>query len=437
MSKPVIPGQVLFRSLLTGIRWTFLHKVVGAGAGFGISVLSARLLGTEGYGALQYVLGVLQIVLVFGAFGLNQVIVRETAVASNENAWGRSRGIMTFALPLMATLTALGALAGGVLTIWPLHPDLIWLFALGFAATFARQMTVPFTAYLNGLRKIGLSGLGETTRNLILLGLLVFAYFIVRPDATEPQAVMKLRLIAALAGFVLLVVLTVVVSRRLPGGYFTPAARYDIPTWLRQGLSMMLVAGAGVVFANSDILMIGAMLDTASVAPYHAASRAADLTVFALAITLTPLGPIISKLHAAGQQRELRDIVRRSTRINFAIGLVAAAGLVVLAVPFLRLFGPDFVAGSAALRILVVAQLVNVAVGPVQLLLVMTGHHKYAAIGVVVAAISNLAMNAIFIPLFGIEGAAIGTAVSIITWNLLLLMFVRRHVWATNDERAK
>jgi O-antigen/teichoic acid export membrane protein len=431
MTANISSTQGLFRSLLSGIRWTFLHKLIAAGAGLGVSVLSARLLGIDGYGALQYVLSMLQLVIVFGAFGLNNIILRETAASTNENAWGRSRGAMTFAFPLMVVLTSLCALLIGWVTIWPLHPDLVWLFVLGFAATLTRQMAVPLTAFLNGLRRIALSGLGETMRSLMLLGFLAVAYFILLPDGAWPEAVMTMRAVAGLGSLILLLVLTVSVSVRLPGCFFKTAPIYDIARWIPQGASLMLVAGSGVIFANSDILMIGAILDTASVGPYHAASRVAELATFALAITITPLGPIITKLYAAEQRVELRSIVRRSTKINLVIGFIVTIVLVIFAVPLLRIFGAEFSSAATALRILVVAQLFNVAAGPVQLLLIMTGHQKFAALGVIVAAASNITLNAVLIPLLGVDGAAIGTAVAIVSWNLLLLYFVRKYVFSS------
>lgn len=427
----------LFASLISGIRWTFLHKVVAAGAGFGISILSARLLGEAGYGALQYVLAVLQMVLVFGAFGLNQVIVRETAFSTNANDWQRCKGAMAFALPTVGVLTAIGAFLGALSAIWPVHPELVSLFIFGFFATLARQLAMPFIALLNGLRKIALTGFGETVRNLLLIGMLTVAFFIMRSSSVGPESIMVIRMVAAMGGLVTVLVLAAMVLRRLPGDYFGTTAKYEIAAWIRQGASLVFVAGAGVVFANSDIVMIGAMIDASSVGPYHAASRAADLTAFALAITITPLGPIIAKLHGAGQFEELRATVRLSTRINLAVGLIVAATLAVFAASFLSLFGLEFTKGVTALRILVAAQLINVAVGPVQLLLVMTGHHKFAAIGVASAAVANVLLNAVLIPKFGIEGAAIGTASSVVLWNILLLVFVRRYIWSNSRKERK
>ena len=45
-------------------------------------------------------------------------------------------------------------------------------------------------------------------------------------------------------------------------------------------------------------------------------------------------------------------------------------------------------------------------------------------IGVGTSVLLNIALNATLIPMYGIEGAAIATAISLVTWNLLLWCWV-------------
>lgn len=58
--------------------------------------------------------------------------------------------------------------------------------------------------------------------------------------------------------------------------------------------------------------------------------------------------------------------------------------------------------------------------GPAETLLMMTGHERVAALSGMVAAAANVVLNAVLIPLCGIEGAAIATAVSGVVWAATL-----------------
>ena len=58
----------------------------------------------------------------------------------------------------------------------------------------------------------------------------------------------------------------------------------------------------------------------------------------------------------------------------------------------------------------------------------MTGHERIAAIGIGVGAISNIILNAFFIPVLGIDGAAIASTISMILWNIVLAIKVHKHL---------
>jgi O-antigen/teichoic acid export membrane protein len=67
-------------------------------------------------------------------------------------------------------------------------------------------------------------------------------------------------------------------------------------------------------------------------------------------------------------------------------------------------------------------------------LLNMTGHERPAQRIVWVAALVNLGLNLWAIPRFGIEGAAVATALSMALWNVAAAVAVKRllglSVWA-------
>ena len=72
------------------------------------------------------------------------------------------------------------------------------------------------------------------------------------------------------------------------------------------------------------------------------------------------------------------------------------------------------------------ACLVNALCGSVGLLLIMTGYERKAAAIMGTAALLNIIMNVVLIPLYGTVGAAISTAVSMVAWNLAMLYQVIR-----------
>jgi len=95
---------------------------------------------------------------------------------------------------------------------------------------------------------------------------------------------------------------------------------------------------------------------------------------------------------------------------------------------FLGWFGAGFSTGQGAMIVLCFGQWVNVALGPVALLLTMTGHERDALVGIAWGAGVNLLLSAVLIPPLGMIGAAVSSTASLIAWNLILVVWVRRRL---------
>jgi O-antigen/teichoic acid export membrane protein len=182
------------------------------------------------------------------------------------------------------------------------------------------------------------------------------------------------------------------------------------------------------LLSRSDLLMLGMLADTTSVGIYAVASRVTDLVAFALTAINVIFAPNIAALHARGDHAALQAMVTTTAWWAALSALVIGLPLFVLAGTVLSLFGDAFTSGTVVLRILLVGQIVNVAAGSVGPMLTMTGHERQAAIVLGVAAAAQIGMNTAMIPLFGMEGAAVTTALTVIGWNLAMGILVWRNL---------
>jgi O-antigen/teichoic acid export membrane protein len=94
----------------------------------------------------------------------------------------------------------------------------------------------------------------------------------------------------------------------------------------------------------------------------------------------------------------------------------------------LSIFGPEFTGGRTSLMILALAQLFNVAAGSAGVALTMTGHERDAAVAIGIGSTMNIILNWLLIPVYAVNGAAMATAASMILWNTLLVLSVRRRM---------
>ena len=90
------------------------------------------------------------------------------------------------------------------------------------------------------------------------------------------------------------------------------------------------------------------------------------------------------------------------------------------------LYGEEFLKGAICLSVLTIGQVINTVCGPVAQLLNATGYHKafrnISFIGAVVSIIANL----LLIPAYGILGAAIANTISMIVWNIIATIYIKK-----------
>jgi O-antigen/teichoic acid export membrane protein len=194
--------------------------------------------------------------------------------------------------------------------------------------------------------------------------------------------------------------------------------------WLSIALPLLAMSFLRLLLSQSDILLIGWLLDQHSAGLYAVASRLAELASFGLQAANTTLAPTFSELHATGQTARLQEIVTRSARGIFAFTLVVSLGLGAGGEFVLGLFGPEFGAALPPLLILLAGQTVNAMTGSVGYLMTMTGHQRPAAWLLGLAAALTVGLNLLLIPRLGIGGAAIASATGMGALNLSMLVFV-------------
>lgn len=192
-------------------------------------------------------------------------------------------------------------------------------------------------------------------------------------------------------------------------------------------LPFALLAGLGIANTRIDVVLASLFVDPAQLASYALAARLAEVLAMPLLAAGFVLAPRVARAAADGDLARMDAEVRRFTRVaSLAVLPVALACIMVPGTVLEVAFGDAYREGQGALRILAAAQLFNVVVGPVGMLLVMTGRERDTILALGVSAALCAALVVVLAPRLGIEGAAIASAAALATWNLVLLHRVRR-----------
>ena len=224
------------------------------------------------------------------------------------------------------------------------------------------------------------------------------------------------------------VVGAVLLRRALPAILRAVQPEYATRDWLRAALPMMLIAGVWFVNNYVATLVVGTLDGTSAAGIYSVVEKGGELIVLVLVAANMPLAPVIARMHARNDREGLQHATERVAQAALLVSLPVAVAFAAFPDVYLRLFGSSFESGSTALRILALAQLVNAAAGPAGNVLIMTGNERVAVQGVGAGLLTNLVLGIVLVPPFGVTGAAIASASSLVVWNTLLLMLARRRV---------
>lgn len=167
------------------------------------------------------------------------------------------------------------------------------------------------------------------------------------------------------------------------------------------------------------------MSSTELVGIYAVSMKLALLTSFILASVNIVLAPKISELYYLHKHDELQSVVQKTTKLIALLSLPIVVILIVFGELFLSFFGADFVIGYMALVFLLVGQIFSVFSGPAEFFLNMTGHQKELNITTIACAILNIVLNYFLIPIYGIEGAASASMISLIVMKIVTLAYIK------------
>lgn len=411
--------------LARGAFGSLLVMVAGVGVGFLSQLLLARLLGVSAFGLFVFIITWVRLVGGLGRLGVDTAAMRFVAAYREQRDWARLRGFLgwgravTWVAALVAAIPFV-MVAFNAATPLEFHA---WLLAAVTLPPFVAMLVEG--GLLQGLKRPVWAQLGARLLQPSLLLALVLGMSLLLDEVLSAAHAMAAAAAAVAAGWLL----TAWLGRRaMPAEVAVASARHEAVQWWPVSLSMLLITAVNLVQTQTDIVMLGLLRDTDLSGIYAAASKVAEVVAFGLVAVNAIAGPLIAGLHARGEHHEIQRLLRFAAWGILAFVLPAVVVLVTLGEWVLSLFGAGFAAGYGALLILMGGQVLNALCGSVGLLLMMTGRQGVVARLMVGTALLNVLLNALLIPPFGLEGAAMATATTTVTWNLALLVLVVRRL---------
>jgi O-antigen/teichoic acid export membrane protein len=419
-------------TLLSGTGQNVAGLAVYVLASFSVNVLIFRAFGAHGAAALGLVTLATQLAFVVGAgtrFGMDMAAVRRVAIEVGGGESGRSRGIMVRASAIAAVASVAVA-------------ALLFVFARPLADAFARSdpgaterafrasaLALPFVAlcqvYLGGTR--GLKIMRHTLyvywtgQPLAWIALTLACWSVHKSIASTVLAYAGSWGLATAAAWFLW-------QRETARFREVPVEAGETGRLFRYGLPRAPAALLSQLLFWTDYFVLAHYVHAAAdLGVYAAAVRVAQALVLFLTAVSYMFSPFVADLHARGERDRLNELYKDLSRWTVAATIPILIVLAVASQSVLRVFGGTAAGGSSALRILLIGQVVNVAVGAAGFVLIMIGRTGWDLTVYAGSFLLDVTVAVLLVPHLGLRGAAIAQAVTLAASNAARLLLVWRY----------
>jgi O-antigen/teichoic acid export membrane protein len=262
-------------------------------------------------------------------------------------------------------------------------------------------------AALNGLRRMRLFAALQALRFFVLIAVLSFVAWQRRPPAqlTSSFLVSEAAVFLAAARSV---------WASVPFGWRDAQREW---LWKHSSFGARGLLSGVFLELNTriDVLVIGFFWSDEHVGRYSMAAVFAEGLYQCLVVLKNQMNPVLARLWATGAKVELVTLVRRAWRYAYpGLGLVYLAGLGALAL--LLRFAVHVavpVEVFACYAILGLGVLAVAGFVPFDGILLLAGKPAHYTLFTFSIAVSNAALNWLLVPRFGVEGAAVATALAL------------------------
>jgi O-antigen/teichoic acid export membrane protein len=412
------------RSQIRGSSLLLVGRAAAMAVNFLVQVLTVRYLTKADYGAFAYALAIVDLGQTAATFGLDRTITRFLSIDDEQRRYDRLFGTLVFSV---GTILSLGlAVIVLVIGLQGLAPGALVGDANGAILLTILIVLAPIQALdsvLTGVLSVFASPRSIFLRRFVVapgLKLAVIALLILGQAGVDFLAWGYVA-----AGLIGLLVYGVLLTRLLRVRGLLARFRWrmlDMPVRELVLFTIPLLTSdlVYIVLNTSDAVLLGWFRGADDVAAFRVVIPAAGLNQLVFSSFTLLFVPAAARLYARNDREGVRDLYWQ-TAIWMAVFTFPLFALTFsLAGDVTRTLYGDRYAGSALfLAMLSFAYYFNTALGFNGLTLRVYGAMRSIVLINIAAAVLNLALNLILIPLYGPLGAAIGTSTSLIIHNVL------------------
>ncbi len=231
------------------------------------------------------------------------------------------------------------------------------------------------------------------------------------------------------AGYVVMLLAVIVYIKQSTTIKLKPNFRFlknkaDLKEILMYGLYSILAGGAGVLVLRADVFMINKLIDLNNVAFYSVALFFVTVIQVPMRSVTTISIPIISDHFYNQNHSKVQQIYSETGTTLLLVSSFVFMAIAVCINEFMTILGPQFGQIKYVVLILGMAKVFEAVNTMNQTILIVSRYFKYDILFQIMLLALTVLTNLYFIPRYGINGAAIASAISIVLNNMARTWFI-------------
>ncbi len=208
--------------------------------------------------------------------------------------------------------------------------------------------------------------------------------------------------------------------------------------FLRYGGYNLLSGAAMFVGQKIDVMMIGSMIGLSIVGAYSLYLYIATVISMPLRAFSKIAIPIIANSWKENDIKQINDIYRRTSLIQFIFGLLIYVGVIINKDNlFMIIKKPEYIENFGIFYFIGIAFLADTTLGLTSEIVSSSKHYRYDALFNLMLLTVSVVTNLIFIPILGGIGAALAAAISFLTFNISkwLFLYIKHRMQPFNPKQ--
>ncbi len=408
--------------LVKGSSVAFVLRVIGIFANYIFTFLIARFYGAEIFGFFSISIALITFLSILGRFGLEVSIIR---YVNSGNFYVVNKLIeLSFIISFLTFLCTF--FLSDFIANFIFHKEhLSFLIKISVFGVIPIVFLLLVAEYLRAHKKVK-EFIFIQNLSIPILGIfLTLPFYYLHLNFFEPQYTPTIiYLFSIFTSFILsLFILKKILKFRFDIQFLSIK---ESIFYLKEAFPVLIVNILNFFMTWINIFILELFITEKEVGIFNLALRIALILNISLVAVGSISTPKFAELWYKKDFVSLEKVVKQSSKIIYFISIPLFIIIFVFSKEILSFFGKEFEAGASLLIILLIGQLFSILAGNVGGLLNMTENQKILRNTAIISAFLNIILSFMLIPYLGATGAAISTAISISTWNILCIIFTKK-----------